>query len=958
MLTEKYKLLNEAYCETYCRSMQGRPIYLDLDEDIVLSMSEYHPDLYEVNFDEVLAEIAINLDILNPRAALENYWMATRSWHTINRGREINGQPPCVLFLAATALAASYMGDGNFENNSYYPHLSSLLNLPRWSTSNIGSSFAFNDSYLNLWEWTNNWIESTRGKYGEKTSRQVGNNTFVGTAISQVLVRNSDLQIAEIMFQRFRVNPNSGRMKEYVERSIFDNYPQFSAYFQRFWLRPDEQKEIIDILENQVSYLWGLNEDETPYDVPPRIIELVKERYKGKYAYPIAHSGSDENRTIWLQQETERRARLAKFVAAGAKDLGKEYGLSDEQMWAFLMIESMTGPIYLHGKAGSGKTHLLKVLQEESVHAGRIGVVAPTGLAAQAIDGQTIHKFFALNPNQNVYVGNGMLDTRTGVELGGFRPNARRKVLSELEMLIIDEASMLRADVLDTIDRALKLAKNKPSTPFGGVKLVLFGDMYQLPPVVGKRDEKYWQHYLSPYFASATVWNQVEASKIELRQSYRQGNLDYQNILEEFRNCDLSESTLTKLRSLVKDPLPTASHLFSTNKEVNAFNAKMLGELDGQEISFPSTLYGSYKHRRNDLTWEPELLLKPNAPIIFTKNDLLGFDGDRSKPRWANGTRGVYLGVQEEFLVIEVAGNKLLVERDFWVETELVTDENTSDVSNERKIYKRVITGVAEQYPIRLAWGVTIHKAQGATLDSIHIDLGPTAFSPGLTYVAFSRVRELEDVTLEREITLEDFPQYPEEIMDFMEYGESINFYSSQDDAVLEANEAIEDIDRVELNEKVEVSSDKPKVVVDNRKDDILNKTRNFPKELETNLRGISEGELGISEKFARAVLLQQIETRYGFDEGQGCRIILETYPDFTSLREFLHEALAKLTRIENHSEFLLHLLGSTYIEIVERAQITEYLESWVSGLREDDLTTFSDFEARISRYGLKPRHF
>lgn len=955
MLTEKYKLLNEAYCETYCRSMPGRPLYLDLDEDIVLSMSEYHPDLYELTFDEVLTEIATNLDILNPKAALENYWIATRSWHTINRGREINGQPPCVLFLAATALAASHMGDGNFENNSYYPHLSSLLNLPKWSTSNIGTSFAFKDSYLNLWEWTNNWIESTKGKYGETTSRQVGNNTFVGTAISQVLVRNSDLQIAEIMFQRFRVTPNSGRMKEYVQQSIFDNYPQFSAYFQKFWSRPDEQKSIIDILENQVSYLWGLNEEQTPYDVPPRIIELVKERLEGKYAYPIAHSGSHENRIIWLQQETERRARLAKLVAAGAKDLGKEYGLSDEQMWAFLKIESTPGPIYLHGKAGSGKTHLLRVLQEESVHAGRIGVVAPTGLAAQAIDGQTIHKFFALNPNQNVYVGNGMLDSRTGVELGGFRPNARRKILSDLEMLIIDEASMLRADVLDTIDRALKLVKNKPSTPFGGVKLVLFGDMYQLPPVVGKRDEKYWQHYVSPYFASATVWNQVEACKIELRQSYRQENLDYQRILEEFRNCELSESTLTKLSSFVKDPVPTASHLFSTNKEVNAFNAKMLSELDGQEVSFPCTLYGSYKHRKNDLAWESELVLKPNAPIIFTKNDLLGVDGDRSKPRWANGTRGVYLGVQEEFLIVEVAGAKLLVERDFWVETELVTDENPSDDFGDRKIYRRVITGVAEQYPIRLAYGVTIHKSQGATLDSIHIDLGPIAFSPGLTYVAFSRVRELEDVTLEREITRDDFPQYPQEIIDFMQFGQNSNFDSSQAEAVLED---IEDIERVEQIKEVEVSGNKPNVVVDNRQQDLLNKTRNFPKELETNLRGISEGELGISQKFARAVLLQQLENKGGFDDGQGCRVILETYPDFTSLREFLHEALAKLTRFENHSEFLFQLLGSEYIEVAERANITEYLESWVSALSEDDLTTFADFEARISRYGLKPRHF
>ena len=401
--------------------------------------------------------------------------------------------------------------------------------------------------------------------------------------------------------------------------------------------------------------------------------------------------------------------------------------------------------IYLTGKAGTGKTTFLKYIKNTTNK--NTVVLAPTGVAAINAGGVTINSFFQI-PFGPFVPGDSRLRTTAGAAnketiYSTFTYNKeKREIIKNLEVLIIDEVSMLRADMLDVIDKILGVFRNKPYLPFGGVQVLLIGDTFQLPPIA---DSQQWdilsQFYKTPFFFSSKVIEQNTPLYIELKKIYRQNEQEFIDLLNRLRVSQVTSQDFKILNGKYNpgfsgngsDYIILATH----NKIVNQTNLTKLYELKSDLFTYPATITGTFpdKHKPTD----QDLKLKVGAQIMFIKNDA----GEHK--RYYNGKIGKIKELQESSIRVVFDDEvEVEVERAEWENIKYTYDKE------QQKIVEEVI-GTFEQFPIRLAWAVTVHKSQGLTFEKVIADLG-RAFAPGQVYVALSRCTSFSGLMLKTEL--------------------------------------------------------------------------------------------------------------------------------------------------------------------------------------------------------------
>lgn len=393
--------------------------------------------------------------------------------------------------------------------------------------------------------------------------------------------------------------------------------------------------------------------------------------------------------------------------------------------------------VLLTGRAGTGKSHIVRRLMAEDARTPQ-ALLAPTGLAALNIGGQTVHSFFGFRPRALIGAPE--------------KPNwFFTKAARAVRRLVVDEVSMLRADVLDAMDQHLRIAR-KSSLPFGGVQILLVGDFYQLPPVVRGDEGALLEDagYETPYAFSARALRDAAVAHVELTHVHRQADADFIALLERIRDGrDVAGAVRAINAACLEAPAPAHRPILlaATNAVADSYNARGLASLSGPERRFRGVFTGEKAPQAgavvDRLPAPPELVLKPGARVIFTQNDGQG--------RWVNGSLGQVVGFSGDdgVHVTLDAGETVEVGRASWPQTRWTWDakENRMAPMEEYRY---------QQLPLAPAWAITIHKAQGMTLDSLMVDLGRGAFAPGQTYVALSRARSLDGLRLARPLAPRD----------------------------------------------------------------------------------------------------------------------------------------------------------------------------------------------------------
>lgn len=399
------------------------------------------------------------------------------------------------------------------------------------------------------------------------------------------------------------------------------------------------------------------------------------------------------------------------------------------------IMENTQENLFLTGKAGTGKSTLLRLFRDQTQK--KVVVLAPTGIAALNIQGETIHSFFGFKPHITV---------KRAKDLG--RHHKDNQLVQELQTIIIDEISMVRADLLDCVDAFLRIAL-KSRKPFGGKQLIFIGDLYQLSPVVTPAEKTYFENiYKSPYFFSAHVFNHKKWTMqfIELDKIYRQSDDTFITILNAVRNRTVTDEHLATLNERVSDDADPEDrgymYLTATNADADAINTYMLRRLDTTPIECKADISGDFdaKLAPTDST----LILKTGAQVMFLTNDPGG--------NWVNGTLGTLIESaheDSELLIQTQDGNLVSVHPYKWNLYHYIYDKDKKTIDQES-------IGSFTQYPIKLAWAITIHKSQGKTFDRVFINLGRGAFTSGQVYVALSRCRSLDGLILQKPLKKSD----------------------------------------------------------------------------------------------------------------------------------------------------------------------------------------------------------
>jgi len=405
--------------------------------------------------------------------------------------------------------------------------------------------------------------------------------------------------------------------------------------------------------------------------------------------------------------------------------------LAPEQQAVFDAIETTLENLFVTGRAGTGKSTLLNYLSENTSKS--LVICAPTGVAALNVGGQTIHSLFRLPIG--VIADN---DIDQSAEL--------RKLLSTIDTLVIDEVSMVNADLLDAIDRSLRQARGKRNEAFGGVQVVLFGDPYQLAPVPGEGDERAYfeDHYRSMWFFDAKVWNDTDLTIYELTSIHRQHEGEFKYMLNAVRHGGVTAEIAARLNEVGARPQPTdgAITLASTNGIVTRINASELARLPGRVLTARAEVSGDFGGRA--FPADEALELKLGARVMFLRNDT-GNDGG---PRWVNGSIGTVTKI-DATVWVEIDGERHEVKPAIW-------EKFKYNYSPLTKSLRKDVVAEFTQFPLRLAWAVTIHKSQGKTYDRAIVDLGPRSFAPGQTYVALSRISTLDGLYMTRPLRPSD----------------------------------------------------------------------------------------------------------------------------------------------------------------------------------------------------------
>ena len=410
---------------------------------------------------------------------------------------------------------------------------------------------------------------------------------------------------------------------------------------------------------------------------------------------------------------------------------------NEELDLAWQFIKNTGTHLFLTGKAGTGKTTFLKNLREQLPK--RMVVQAPTGIAAINANGVTIHSFFQL-PFSPYIPNTTFRSNATPFHFG----KEKQRIIRTMDLLVIDEISMVRADLLDTIDVVLRRYRDR-SKPFGGVQLLMIGDLQQLAPVVKEDEWKLLQpYYDSPYFFSSKALQQTEYMTIELKTVYRQSDEMFLSLLNKIRENKADENTFQLLnRRYIPNfnPPQDAGYIRLTthNYQAQQINNDKLAELPGKAFSFQATVSGNFPEQ--SYPTDETLVLKEQAQVMFVKNDTSGAG------RYYNGMLGKVIGVSTKGISVRnnADDSVIEVEKEEWFNTKYVLNKKTQEITEE-------VEGTFRQYPLRQAWAVTIHKSQGLTFEHAIIDT-QHSFAHGQTYVALSRCKTLDGLVLSAPLT-------------------------------------------------------------------------------------------------------------------------------------------------------------------------------------------------------------
>ena len=412
---------------------------------------------------------------------------------------------------------------------------------------------------------------------------------------------------------------------------------------------------------------------------------------------------------------------------------------------ALQLITHTRQSVFLTGKAGTGKSTFLKYIRNHTKK--KYVVLAPTGIAAINAGGVTLHSFFKL-PFRPMLPDDPDLSLSHGRIFEFFKyPKEKRKIIAEVDLIIIDEISMVRADIIDCVDRILRVYSGNMRLPFGGKQLLFVGDVFQLEPVVPSDQKEILSlFYASPFFFSARVFKDINLVPIELQKVYRQTDSVFINILDRIRNNAARKQELDTLNGRYFPSFePQNEDMYITlatrRDQVDFINEKKLAELPGEEYVSVGKIEGDFPE--SSLPTQLNLSIKEQAQVIFIDNDY--------ERRWVNGTIGMVSGIDENGNVYVLLENGVehLVEPTSWRNYKYKYNEKEKRIEEE-------IVGTFEQLPIRLAWAITVHKSQGLTFSRVVVDLTGGVFAGGETYVALSRCTSLEGLVLKSKISSRD----------------------------------------------------------------------------------------------------------------------------------------------------------------------------------------------------------
>jgi len=405
-------------------------------------------------------------------------------------------------------------------------------------------------------------------------------------------------------------------------------------------------------------------------------------------------------------------------------------------------MERTNETMYITGRAGSGKSFLLEYFVKNTHK--NVVKVAPTGISALNVGGQTIHSFFGLDIN----VQNLEEIRRKGVW------GKRQEILKSIDVLIIDEVSMARVDVISAIDLKLQLANNN-TLPFGGKQVLMFGDLYQLPPVVESQVDRYLtDKYGGIFFFNAPVFDRMSLPVYELETVFRQKDAGFVSILNDMRVGSITDNELNVLNhcsgTTPRDDHNRAVVLSPRNETVSRINQERLNQIGRPEYTYKASITGDFS--KFGAPTEVELRLKVGAQVMMLKNDTEGDEatyGVNRGRRWVNGTIGVVSELSQNTVKVMINKVEYNIDRATWEKKVYEYDAST------KKLVARTVATFT-QFPLRLAWALTIHKAQGQTYQSVEVNLEGGAFSSGQTYVAVSRCVSLDRLYLTQPISRED----------------------------------------------------------------------------------------------------------------------------------------------------------------------------------------------------------
>ncbi len=403
--------------------------------------------------------------------------------------------------------------------------------------------------------------------------------------------------------------------------------------------------------------------------------------------------------------------------------------MSNETQNVYDVLEKSMQNVFLTGKAGTGKSTVIQYFRSHTKK--KVVVLSPTGLAALNVQGQTIHSFFRFPPriltHQSIH---------TKIQVNLYR---------DIDCIVIDEISMVRADIIDGIDLFLRMHGRDKSLPFGGVQMIFVGDVYQLPPVLTTQDQDvFHQLYDSPYFFSARAFSQSDFLHCELLHIYRQKDPTFIEILNKIRVGDVSSYLLEPLNQRVNTHSLASREgyitLTTTNTVANSINASELNKINQKVYTFTAIVEGIFPTEERNLPVDITLQLKKGARVMFVKND--------KGRRYVNGTIGVVHEIDETCIKVKI--EDVIQEI---VEVPLEQWENIKyEYDEEKREITPVVLGIMKQYPLKLAWAITIHKSQGMTFSKVCIDFSRSPFTHGQTYVALSRCRTLQGLLLTKRI--------------------------------------------------------------------------------------------------------------------------------------------------------------------------------------------------------------